>query len=261
MNLQLTAATKKRVNLRLWPEATHNIAHLAACNGDAYNETLLAARIGGDDRAVRQTLEAMAYVGLACREGTPPRFRLSSLGEGAMSFLGNTGGPRLLNESNVDILSSYMAQGLAVIGEYRAIWCLMRATENRLSNEELNRAVPLLSTLDDVEPVAEKILRARLSNDPTLIGARVYDVGKYGTPEASDQRKAINVLFLLAGAGGLLIEVSAGNEERSFTPWAVSLVDAALRKQNTLRNMSNDADTVRAMAKASNSPADVRGQN
>ena len=136
---------------------------------------------------------------------------------------------RIGNHFNVHLLGRLFALGFACIAEYRAILQLMLHCDGRLSNEELNRAMSTVRSDVDIAEVASMVRAARSSDDPLLIGPRIYKDEQFGNPTTRpDQRKAMNPWFLLAGAGGVLIAFERDEEYRSIRPWARPLLAAAL---------------------------------
>jgi len=234
-----------RVNLDLWPKPSDNIFALARSDGSAWNEDQLLKAIqrhapgeAGDTRAVRNTFEGLAYSGLASRPNDT--FQLTPLGREAFTFLGTVGPTRFANEANRSLLARLMIRGLRVVPEYRAIWRLMLACENKLSNEELNRAIPSLAVEDDADYVAERVLDARLKNDIAIIGPRGYKPEEFGTDKESDQRKAMNPQFLLGGAGKIFIELDAKSPYRTILPAAISDLRVAISTRQTTVELSTD---------------------
>jgi hypothetical protein len=126
-----------------------------------------------------------------------------------------------------------------------------------LSNEELNRAMAALSDLSDVDFVAEKILRARANRDVTSIGDRLYKPDEFGTANESDQRKAMNPHFLLAGGGGLFIEFG-GEEMRRLALWAPQIMNRSLSEELPLEHASTSKDFVLRLSRRSGASLDVR---
>ncbi|WP_411340690.1 hypothetical protein V6U71_01625 [Sphingopyxis sp. J-6] len=230
---QLVWRTNLRANLILWPEVAPNIAALAQSDGEPYDEEALLDKIssfgGGkeasDTRSVRNTFEIMALSGLAMREGSPPRLRLTGHGSSLFSFLLPGEAGRFAVEGNRRLAAEYVIRALSVVLEYRAIWALWRQCGNVLTNEELNRGMARLDVVASVPEAASSIRKARAMNDPTAIGPRLYEETKF-TTTPNDQRKAINPLFLLAGGGRLFVKME--DDRRIIEEWAVGLIDQAL---------------------------------
>jgi hypothetical protein len=232
--------TNLRANLVLWPDVSPNITALVAFDSQPYNEDEFiksfpaaskdTTKAPTDTRAVRNTFEALALSGLAFKDSAdPPKFRLTDLGASLFSFLGIGSEKRFANENNRPVISDVLIRGLSIIVEYKAIWTLMRHTDDLLSNEELNRAMAQMRYLEDVPRVAKKVLDARLAADPAKIGPRIYEDEKYVESEKrQDQRKAINPLFLLSGGGKLFITMDDAEEYRRIEDWAVPLIDRRL---------------------------------
>lgn len=240
-----------RTNLVLWPSPAPNIAALAGKDGDLYDERAFLAgfpqgtdgRAPNDTRAVRNTFEAMALEGLAYRTGSPDVFTLTPLGRCAFSFLGAGQDRTFANAHSRRLLGEPLIRGLAAIEEYRAIWRLMRLAGNMLTNEELNRALNIMKASEDVEKAANAVLDAREGGDPTAIGPRLYHDDLYAT-DASEQRKAINPQFLIAGGGGIIINVDRNDEMRRLEDWAIPLLDRALATGTDGIHASTAADDV-----------------
>jgi hypothetical protein len=244
--------TNVRTNLLLWPEVGENIRNLVLEDGQPYDEGALLhalrrrahGRLPDDRRAVRNTFEILALAGLAYRTGSVrPRFSLTALGRCTFSFLGVGRSRTVANPNNMHLLGRYLVRGLATVAECRAIWMLMRATGDVLTNEELNRAIQRMDTLLDVPETATAVLQARAANDPTKIGPRKYENQKYGTWQANDQRKVMNPIFLHAGGGGVLLSVGDG-EERRLAAWAGPMLDQAIASAGPLIHASTEASSV-----------------
>lgn len=252
-----------RANLRLWPEPLPNLRALARAVGGPWDEEQIAlnyfAAAEGEDRrrAVRQTFEAMAYEGLVYRSDEDV-LHTTVLGEFVLTFLGLLGPRKFVNGSNRVIVAGPLIRGLAIITEVRVIWTLMRGLDNSLSNEELNRAMARIDTTADVPAVVKDIRAARAAEDPSLIGARLYDDDKFGTDTENAQRKAMNPHFLLAGGGGLFIDVAAG--ERTLLPASARLIDGALRSRHRLIHADTTRRTTELISRASLAPKSVLGR-
>lgn len=251
LNTSIKWRLNLRTNLLLWPTVSDHIRNLSLQDGARYEEdTLLEAlkrRVGGrdvtDPRAVRNTFEILALSGLAYRtRGTDSKFLLTSLGRSALRFLGLGYRRTLATSANIHLLGRQFIRAFASVTETRAIWMLMRTAQNSLTNEELNRSIARMATIADADAAGEAVLRSREAQDPTLIGPRAYEAEKYGTDQATDQRKAMNPQFLLAGAGGILISVSDGGE-RHLAGWAVPLIDEVLSTSQPLIHASTDAES------------------
>lgn len=259
-SIPLVWDTNLRANLVLWPTVGANIGALAGCDGSPYDEDELLKRFSApngestkapkDTRAVRNTFEAMALSGLAYKEeGTPPVFRLSDLGISVFTFLGVIGPKRFANISNRRVLAEAMIAGLSVVAEYRAVWLLMRRTNGLLSNEELNRAMGQIKYLQDVANAAELVLQARRAGDPTQIGPRFYKDEDYAEPsKQTDQRKAMNPQFLLAGAGRLLIAMEDEPDFRRLEDWAIPILDRRLDDPLPLIHAATDETAIRLIS-------------
>ena len=232
--------TNLRANLGLWPAVAANIAALAKRDGDVYDEGALlnylpqspSGKTPADARSVRNTVEILALSGLAMRTSEdPPRFRLTVLGASVLGFLGVIGDKKFINDKNRPLVARPLIRGLGRVAEYRAIWSLLRAVDNRLSNEELNRAMARMKSPADVRSAAQAILASRASGKPTVIGPRLYEDAEYADPaKRSDQRKAINPLFTLIGGGWLFLSPGEGeqDEARSLEPWVQGMIDDSL---------------------------------
>ncbi|HSE15996.1 MAG TPA: hypothetical protein VLB46_03025 [Pyrinomonadaceae bacterium] len=253
-----------RTNLRLWPDAAPNIRALANCGNQNYDERALLSnfpeyegKTPTDPRAVRNTFEVLSYAGFMYRDGNPEQLLLTPLGQNVFDFLGVTGDKRYANMFNIKLVSELIIRALSVVVECRAIWMLMLRTDMVLSNEELNRAMAALSDLSDVDLVAEKILRARADGDVTTIGDRLYKPDEFGTSNESDQRKAMNPHFLLAGGGGLFIEFG-GEEMRRLAVWAPQIINRSLGEDSLFEHASTSKDFVLRLSRRSGASLDVR---
>lgn len=246
-----------RANLRLWPEPLANIQSLAGAIGSPWDEIRIAqeyfhAREGRDRRrAVRQTYEAMAYEGLVYRtsRGTLDATRLGAF---VLTFLGLQGGRKYITETNRSVVSGPMIYGLSIITEVRVIWSLMRSLDNRLTNEELNRAMARIDTTNEVTSVAAAIRNSRQLQDVRVIGPRLYDDLGYGSTSENDQRKAMNPHFLLAGGGGLFIDLD--DRDRRLQPSTLDQIDGALRGNPMQVHAGTDSRTIHAISRASMAP-------
>src|SRR5579863_124779 len=229
-----------RANLALWPKVLPNIAALVKCDGQPYVEEEFmktfpstsseGSKAPKDSRAVRNTFEALALSGLAYKDSaTPPILHLSDLEISVFTFLGVLGEKSFANERNRRVLADALIAGLSIVVEYRAIWMLLRRTNGLLTNEELNRAMRRIQYLEDVEEAGQAVLAARGKKDPTLIGPRLYKEEEYSDEtKKTDQRKAMNPQFLLAGGGRLFISMEDGADYRRLEDWAVPLIDRRL---------------------------------
>ncbi|WP_131827700.1 hypothetical protein [Mycolicibacterium fortuitum] len=246
-----------RANLRLWPEPLDNIRALSQGIDNHWDEAGFATQhFGAEDsqdrrRAVRQTYEAMAYEGLMFRDEADV-LRTTPLGDFVLRFLGVVGPRKFANNANRIVPSAPLIRGLAVITEVRVIWTLMRGLGNRLSNEELNRAMARIESTADVGSAIQDIAASRRSEDPTGIGPRLYDEGKFGTPEESAQRKAINPHFLLAGGGAIFIDVDSGN--RTLLPAVNRLIDGALQSKVRHVHAGTSRNIIEQISRASLAP-------
>lgn len=257
----------RRGNLVLWPDVAGNIAVLADADGQPYDEQALLGRFGNlgteekrpnDARTVRNTFEIMALSGLAYRDDGET-LRLTPLGRLTFSYLLPHGGGRsFANDNNIDLLGRCFVRGLGVIGEYRIIWKLIRHCDNYLTNEELNRALGQIDHFDDAANAADLIKEARAAGDPTRIGPRSYADDEYGTEREGEHRKAMNVHFRLAGAGGMLISVSRDTDDRRLAPWAVPLVDRELEREMPLEHASTEPASALLISAAAAVPPGTR---
>ncbi len=248
-----------RANLVLWPTVGPNISALVGVAGQPYDETVflkaLAPTAGtgpADTRAVRNTFEVLAHAGLALRTDQD-LFSLSPLGTCVFTFLGTTGGHAFVRPQNRKLVAAPMVRALGALAEVQAIWRVWRTADNRLSTEELNRVVGAMKNLEDAPAAAAAVDRSRAAGDVTLIGPRAYNDGDYGTTRASDQRKAINPLVLLASAGGLMIqERTAGDWQ--LEGWAAPLIDSSIAWHPPVRHVSTGADQVNIMSRVAGPP-------
>ena len=226
-----------RANLVLWPSPTPNIRDISQLDGQRYDERAFLASLGGgsakkrptDSRAVRQTIEALALSGLAFRTDPADVFALTDLGREIFTSLAGQGAPRQRIR-----LGALMATALVEVAEYRAILQLVLEAGNFLSNDELNRAMPHIRSLDDVAGAADRILDARVEDNTAIIGPREYT--------GAAQRKAINPWFRLAGGGGLLITVDRTDTYRRIEPELVPWVKAAIGRASKVPLYLSDID-------------------
>jgi hypothetical protein len=219
--------------LALWPDVAPNIALLASSNREPYDENALLAKVplagvgkeAADTRTIRNTFEVMALSGLVVRAGNPQILTLTDYGASLLSFLLPNEAGRFGTEANRRLAAEYVIRALSVILEYRTIWALWRLCGNVLTNEELNRAMARLDVFGSVPEVADAVMKARAANDPTSIGLRIYEDAKY-LSAPTDQRKAINPLFLLVGGGRIFMKME--EERRILEGWASEMIDQAL---------------------------------
>jgi len=258
---QLEWRTNFRANLYLWPEIAPNIRAVAECTGQKYDERAILAQFPTGKhakqpkttRSVRNAVESLSLVGLCYRTGAPQdKLMLTKLGEVLFKFLGVGTSKPLINDKNRQLAAERSIAGLAVILEYRTIWKLMRLTGNRLTNDELNRAMRLMKTTANVEEAADRILEAREKGDLSLIGPYLY-TGR----NKADQRKMINPWFLRAGGGRLFIWLptpGSGSKSkfRHIEDWAVPMLDA-WTKNSGLPSLhaSTDASCAQAISEHS----------
>jgi hypothetical protein len=254
-----------RANLRLWPAPAWNIERLAACFGETYDEDAFleamkredAAKAPGDTRSVRNTYEALAQGGLVYRSGgTEDTLQPTSLGMSVLSFVLGTPSRSFANEANRHLLAPALVRALSLVVENRVVWGLMRRCNNILTNEELNRAMARITRMSEVDSAAEAVCQARAAEDVSLIGARIYKPDQFGTAQETDQRKAINPHFLLAGGGGWFIELE--DTHRRLLPWAVELVDNALEQDIPLIHASTAKGDILRMSSFGAAPVDPR---
>jgi len=245
--------TNFRANLSLWPEIAPNIRTLAECHGQKYDEKEFLKRfpmgpkliVPKTTRSVRNAFEAVSLAGLAYRTGgTQDKLYLTKLGQVLFKFLGVGAEKPLINERNRHLAADRLIAGLAVIVEYRTIWKLMRLTENRLTNDELNRAMAVIKTTDDVGRAAKLVLASRENGDLDVIGPNLYS-GK----DKLDQRKVLNPWFLRAGGGRLFTSLQNGDKFRRIEPFAEPMIDRWI-KDEALPGMhaSTDAKCAKAMS-------------
>lgn len=251
--LPLNWRSNLRGNLILWPQVAENVRALAEADGEIYDEDALAHNMpggAGADRAVRNTFEIMAMSGLAYKAGDPVRLRLTDLGAEIFRFL-LPQDKTIANANNLPIASEFLIRALSKIVEYRTIWQLMIGCEGWLTNEELNRSMSVLGSTDDLEKVVGLVLASRDIGDPTQIGARFYEDHKYGTDAESDQRKAINPIFLLIGGGRLFLTM---DDRRRLTDWAIPMIENALLNPIHLEHPSTEPVVIQAMSAVSCAP-------
>jgi hypothetical protein len=230
-----------RGNLRLWPEPSPALSAIAKLDGRRYDEeSFLKALPEGTEgkspsntRRVREPVEALRMAGLATREGDPAIFRLTRLGRHVFSYLGALGEPSFANQFNRNLIAEPLVRGLSVIVEHRVIWRLMRSLDDKLTNRELNAALGILRTTEDIPRAVEVIARAREAGDEGRLGDLVYD-------DAAAERKAINPKFLLAGGGGTFISVERDSPFRELLPAAIPLIDSCLRYPAFSRHLSGE---------------------
>ena len=252
MNEPIAWNTGLRANLVLWPEVAPNIAAIARCDGELYDQDALRSKYFQEDdtgpntnRAVRDATAITSLAGLLYRQPTPQdRLFLTDLGASVFSFLGVLGERHFSNKNNLGLLVEPMARGLSVIREYQVIWRLMRATDNSLSNNELNRAMKRITQLDDIAPTAAAILEARVTGQLSSIGDPLYL-----PPEEADERKAMNPWFRVAGAGGVLIDIDGADGSRHLRPEAAEVIDALLLASPPLFDSSSDMKVATAIAR------------
>jgi hypothetical protein len=201
---------------------------------------------------VRNTFEVLALSGLAYKSASdPPLLLLTDLGQLAFGFLGLLAGiPSVANESNIHLVAHHQALALGAIPEIRAIWMLMRACDDRLSNEELNRAMSALASFSDIADVTRAVRDSRSTGHPEAIGDRIYENEKYGTDKATDQRKAINPLFLLCGGGGTIIDLGGADGFRMLRPASIPSIDISCESASFIPAHDTSAASVLALSRA-----------
>lgn len=252
-----------RVNPRLWPSPTSHVQGLLHCVGDIWDDNTMAGKLfahsgSGDARAVRQTFEALAHLGLTYRTRDEDRLALTDLGLLLFTFLGSVGPRTFANSANVMVAGRYLLDAIGTILEVRVIWTLMRLCDDHLTNEELNRAMGRIGVADDIRGAAESVMYARQSRDPRSIGPRAYDDAGF-TGQPSDQRKAINPHFLLAGGGGIFINVARDDPQRALRKEAIPYVDRCLRAPSATVHASTARDNVLKMSRHAAPPVPVKG--
>jgi hypothetical protein len=234
-----------RGNLRLWPDPTDTLAAIAQLDGQVYDEqAFLAALPPGtegktptDTKRIRDPVEAMAYAGLALKEGEPKVFRLTRLGRFVFTFLGVGAARRYANDRNRILLAGPLIRGLAIVVEYRIVWELMRRTDNMLTNRELNAAMATIRMPEDIDEAVERIRLYRETHAEVDLGPLAYN-----SPD--EERKAINPKFLLAGGGGTFITLERTDPYRRIIDDALPLIDAALRQPLQSVHISTDGSGV-----------------
>jgi hypothetical protein len=235
---------------------------------DTEDETGVEPATTVNTRAVRQTFEVMAYAGLVYRDAT--RLLATNLGWTVFAFLGLVPSPSSREnerpasvsfacEGNRSLMAPFIIAALSLSTEICAVWSLMLASGAALSNEELNRSMIALNDQDmTLDSVAVRIRDARANSDPTLIGPRAYKNEDYGTARQTDQRKAMNPTFLLAGGGGWIIDVGQNDELRRLLPSAIPMVEEALARPRETLHVSTDGNTALAMSDFAEPPVDPR---
>ena len=174
------------------------------------------------------------------------------------SFLGDGKSEGFANENSRRLPAIALIRALSAVIEYRAIWEVLLRVRSGLTNEELNRALARIGTLDDAPGAADAILKAREANDVTQIGPRLYEPDRYDDPTTrSDQRKAMNPLFLLAGGGRLFLAMEPDEEFRRLEDWARDPIEEWLRDRSTLVHASTETRFVRLMEQRSCVPLNV----
>ena len=241
-------------------------------------------------RAPRDAALVCALAGLAYTEkgsaGTS-LVRLTPLGRSTMSFLGVGSVKPFINEGNRRLVGLDMLRGITVVVQYRAILALMRLTEDKLSNNELNRCMPSIRSLSSIPDVAEAVLEYRASGHlPNLLSvaawppeavasrAKVAERSPVYNPhgansdsgadadedadgdsesqhDSSGERKAMNPHFLIAGGGGLSVSIDRTDPFRQLEPWAGEVLDVLLDQRPALVDSSSAPETVMAISKQS----------
>lgn len=113
---------------------------------------------------------------------------------------------------------------------YVCIWKIMRALENKVCTEEINRVVLHIRHMEDIDAAIERIRTARAAyGNYRTADAAALDT-TLGTPVFADQATArIAPWFSLAGWGGLIIKTSIdGDGFRCLVDDAIPLVDEAI---------------------------------
>lgn len=244
-----------RANLALWPQVSLNISTACQFHLKEFDEKAFLAAIpsrssektADDERSARNTVEVMALAGLSYVDEAKV-FHLTNLGQCLFTFLGTIGGKRYANERNRALLSEALIRGLSTVIEYRAIWTLMRAVGNKLSNEELNRSMACIRYLEDIPACAEAVSQSRAKNDPSIIGPRLYENEKYGTAKHTDQRKAMNPLFLLSGGGKIFLDLNSDDGFRRLEDWAIPMIDQQLSEPAGLIHASTEPSAASAIS-------------
>lgn len=234
-----------RANLTLWPTPVPHIVSLFSCVGSQWDEAAFAGILGADERAVRQTFEVLARTGLAYRDPNTDVLTLTRMGDQVGRFLGFSGPTTFANVANLRLIARGVCRALGQVVEYQAIWRVMRACDDRLTNEELNRVIARLNTSADIGPAAAAVLSSRATADPTLIGPRLYEDAAYATDPAG-QRRAITPLFQRVAAGGLLIDMSG--DDRRIRGFAIGFIDSELARGRYTLHAATDPATVLAIA-------------
>ena len=240
-----------RGNLRLWPKPSQILSSIAALDGKLYNERdfLRYLPVGTeqksptDTKRVREPIECLQYAGLAIKDGTPLVFRLTDLGRYVFSLLAADGENPTLRNGNRALLANTLIRGLGIVVEYRIIWKLMRLVDNKLTNRELNLAMAMIHSEADANAAADAILRFRETGNQKWIGNVIY-------ADKTEERKAINPKFLLAGGGGTFITVERNDEYRRFPPSIVPVIDSVLEKPLRSVHISTSNNVVMAISNA-----------
>lgn len=168
------------------------------------------------------------------------KIRLSKLGR-EMGDLQSTleAMKRSMTTSAVDILARYQFRNpidgpnlptSCNVQPYLCIWKAMRGLDNKINNEEMNRVILHVATMDDIDGAVQRIKSARtVYGNYTEISSSELDevLGKQVHSEQPSAR--IAPWFSSAGWGGLIIEAEQRDDGyRWLTSTAIDIIDSKL---------------------------------
>jgi hypothetical protein len=214
---------------RLLPEPSEHVRPFLESDGRTPEEVLAALPYepkragaapgaGPDPRRYRDGKHVYQMVGLLYEdEGV---VRVTELGKTVLRWL------EILNPANAPVLGAYAAYGLAacqlrnstragggyadsvVVFPFNFIWRAMLALDDKISSEELNRAIFKVTSAAELDEAVDAIATARWADDETLLGNQVIT-----GPRRNDR---VVPWISLASFGYTLIADKSEDSERRY---------------------------------------------
>lgn len=230
------------------------------------------AVVGGtgtpSEKRYRDARQLYRTIGLVYEEslaGTP-YLRVTEFGKAVMRWRPD------INDRNAAVLCRHAAFALAAcqlhtpfregrdypldkpVFPFRFIWQAMLALDGRITSDELNRAIFRTDGEESLQAAIAAIRESRETGNPSVMGSEVV-------PAGDGQNDRILVWVAWASFGWKLIRqksASADGESYTIAPWAVPLLEDAVRLKYPYRSFNTEADYVEHISRCAGLPPDLR---